>query len=1788
MLKEEGLVSMFSTISEGLKALQQQQLTKLPEELLYIPVQGRRTLFSTEEPINLSTVVENFLDSNLHPEKILLLQGDAGSGKSLFCQNLVRGLWLRYKEGMPIPVFISLPGLANPARAIEETFKSFIKVDDEKKDGFSTEQIAELKSTQRFIFVLDGYDEMRRFLNLYEANQLREWNAKTIITCRSQWLYHIPKHEHEKFFAPSYQGCPQTHLLQRYWVALFSEKQIDNYLKQYATSHTLPLPVTRQQLEAILGLKELISTPFLLYLVAKEFPNIVTKLQEQKEEGGQKVTRTALYDIFIENLFRREEEKLKANHKIDESVDPKPDFWRFCKNVARVMRQNNVEVATYSPNDKSGPWKQFFSDFKTNCIRSACPIREIGVDQNQYGFIHGSLAEYFFTTQKFNDDQAQQAVVISQEVVKQEQVSERGMLNLEHNIHITYFTSEEIGLLANQLDENSVDRNFVEINQLKTDCFSVLQRSKKDERYAKGAANAISVLNRAKISFSEMDFSEIRISKADLSYAILDHTNLQRADLREVSLRGAWLREADLTGANMPGVQWGELPWLKFRSEVNACAYSPNGEWLAAGCKDNKVYLYNSVNRSLAHTFEGHWTDVTCIAFGSNDLLVSGSKDNTLRLWDVQQRKPLHTFEGHKNSIKCVAFSPDGLLLVSGGKDHSLRFWDWNTEHRKPSRVLEDHKDEVNSVAFSANGLLASGSRDVIYLWSVSVKEKKLLHILKDAGNVNCVTFSPRGLLASASDDGMVRFWDGVAILKDPKLSDNHVQLKGHTKAVYYVAFNSKGILASASRDNTVRLWDIESKQTIHVYNGHGNSVYCLAFDPNSSLFVSGSADKSLHIWDSLSTRDTYNIEGHIGGVYSVAFSSGGLLASASDDKVIRLWEGSSGKFIDKCEGHEGQIYGLAFGPDGLLVSGSSDNSVRFCQSKNKEIIYTSKEHKDWVKSVVVLLEKNLLVSAGNKSLFLWDIKNWKISHIFEGHESQVTSAAFGENELLASGSWDRTVRLWDPHSKKALHIFYGHKDWVTCVSFGPNNILASGSHDRTIRLWNTESKQDIHTFEKGPGYERGMGYILCIAFAPNGLLASGSDDWRLRIWDVINKQCVITVNGFAGSVNTLAWRQKESELLLATGSNDSAVRLWQVRQDKSKSVQVILRWASSQSILTADNANLRQVQDLSVASFDLLLQRGARGKPANIKEIEEKTTENKSALEWKLAAEEYSRKHEYQKAVNCYDKALKLEHGDEKTLNAKAVLYTKLKEFISAIECYDEILLGNTQNNEIWGKKGVLLYKLGHFAQAMSSFEQLTDKSIGDKFYLKLMGYCWFYLGKLDKSLECFEDILKTNSKSLEAICYKGYILLLQKSVESAEKLFDQALSYNKDTYLAYLGKSLILLMAKKKYEAVKNDFHKAGEKVNNSEEQLEFYFVKGKMLAALGFPAHAKQAFEKGLHIRADYAPISEEIKKLETVLDSENSNQANPLSITIFPAVRSHISASHSDELVIDDDKKYDNFLSELRSLHQQKSSRPNTPGGIRAPESKDLNVDEYLQAPLQKDERPLRRLLEGYLINYKQNRHENKLAELLQRYLFLLNPELEKHPTIEGKSSALFHRKTAPGDRILYFLGRQYVSQGEYENILVNFIALFIDEIKKDNFWKGQAESQQLYTNALKLFRRTGLTEMCMIFTGSADPKEKKEIKESFERLCRNPQKQQEVIQKISEMTHTDKKSISQSRPIAITRLTAPHSGSVASPLLSPLHSSSTPTEFISLGSNSKHGSDTKLSRDDSASTLTPKK
>ncbi|PLW46124.1 hypothetical protein PCASD_04184 [Puccinia coronata f. sp. avenae] len=95
-------------------------------------------------------------------------------------------------------------------------------------------------------------------------------------------------------------------------------------------------------------------------------------------------------------------------------------------------------------------------------------------------------------------------------------------------------------------------------------------------------------------------------------------------------------------------------------------------------------------------------------------LLISAHEDRFIRLYDLNTGACTHSMLGHLDSVTSLSIDPTGLILVSGGHDCSIRFWDL-TGSRICLQEISSHRYKSNQegvldVKFHPSSNLSSSS----------------------------------------------------------------------------------------------------------------------------------------------------------------------------------------------------------------------------------------------------------------------------------------------------------------------------------------------------------------------------------------------------------------------------------------------------------------------------------------------------------------------------------------------------------------------------------------------------------------------------------------------------------------------------------------------------------------------------------------------------------------------------------------------------------------------------------------------------------------------------------------------------------------------------------------------------------------------------------------------------------------------------------------------------------------------------------------------------------------------
>jgi WD40 repeat protein/serine/threonine protein kinase len=217
-------------------------------------------------------------------------------------------------------------------------------------------------------------------------------------------------------------------------------------------------------------------------------------------------------------------------------------------------------------------------------------------------------------------------------------------------------------------------------------------------------------------------------------------------------------------------------------NQVKDVVFSADGRFALSGSRDRTLILWDVDENSetfgqAVRTFEARHTNVINAVALNHDgtLALSASSDGTMILWDVATGTAVRTFSGHGGDVLTVAFSPDGRYAASGSVDKTIIVWEVETgaivqrfgTESQDTTLATGHTDWVTTVAFSPDGLrVISGSRDrSVRVWDVSTgQEIQRFGAVNGRGGyqdiVTNVVVSPDGqTVLSAGLDGTIRIF---------------------------------------------------------------------------------------------------------------------------------------------------------------------------------------------------------------------------------------------------------------------------------------------------------------------------------------------------------------------------------------------------------------------------------------------------------------------------------------------------------------------------------------------------------------------------------------------------------------------------------------------------------------------------------------------------------------------------------------------------------------------------------------------------------------------------------------------------------------------------------------------------------------------------------------------------------------------------------------------------------------------------------------------------------------------
>ncbi|MEH2243107.1 nSTAND1 domain-containing NTPase [Nostoc sp.] len=398
--------------------------------------------------------------------------------------------------------------------------------------------------------------------------------------------------------------------------------------------------------------------------------------------------------------------------------------------------------------------------------------------------------------------------------------------------------------------------------------------------------------------------------------------------------------------------------------------------------------------------------------------------------------------------------------------------------------------------------------------------------------------------------------------------------LEGHSGAVNTVSFSPDGrFIASGSDDKTIIVWHSDGRKFGKPIK-HPNSVTSLSFSPDSKMIVAGTRNGTVKLWKIDGAEIPTNIN---------TFQDDKNKVTASNDKKQNIFNHINS--IQKPQNIQAQasknikndhelITMISFSPDGQMIAWLSQTGTLKLWNNHDKLI---KEFKDYEGEIIKFIfsrdQKKIISINSNKLVQVWDI-DAKSSKNFQLNSNDIDDIIgvklSNDGKSINPFGWG-SLKLWHSSSNLINNVLLLRDN----MKFSPETqILAFFSlRSSSIQVSSSDHINDSAEFLNGHTQ-----FVTSLSLSPNGkMLASGSNDYTVKLWNIERSKFQTSDNSLVKTVSFSPNGQ-----IIASTSEKNRVQLW---QRDSKILLTTLPGSNSAVSFSKDS------QILASASKDSMLQ---------------------------------------------------------------------------------------------------------------------------------------------------------------------------------------------------------------------------------------------------------------------------------------------------------------------------------------------------------------------------------------------------------------------------------------------------------------------------------------------------------------------------------------------------------------------------------------------------------------------
>ena len=233
---------------------------------------------------------------------------------------------------------------------------------------------------------------------------------------------------------------------------------------------------------------------------------------------------------------------------------------------------------------------------------------------------------------------------------------------------------------------------------------------------------------------------------------------------------------------------------------------------------------------------------VLSTAFSSDGTTVfSGGCDKAVRMWQLgAQQEVAQQIGAHDQPVKCVGFLPASNIVVSGGWDRKLKFWDPRQSPNTPAGVV-DMPERVHALDVRQNLLVVATQDRQVICYDVSGQPRE--HVRKESPlkfqTRSIAAFPDQTGFAIGSIEGRVGIHYIQRVPGKESFAFKCHRKDNHVYPVNDICFQTQyGTFATVGADGVVSFWDKDNKQRLKGFDPINRTISCASFSAQGNLFA--------------------------------------------------------------------------------------------------------------------------------------------------------------------------------------------------------------------------------------------------------------------------------------------------------------------------------------------------------------------------------------------------------------------------------------------------------------------------------------------------------------------------------------------------------------------------------------------------------------------------------------------------------------------------------------------------------------------------------------------------------------------------------------------------------------------------------------------------------------------------------------------------------------------------------------------------------------------------------------